>query len=247
MAMTGGGRALLALLAGIAGVVGAFGLGNWQTGRAESKLAAEARWQAAEAAAAVDVRGAAVAAVAERLPQRVRLRGRLLPERSVWLDNRPLEGRAGLLLLTPLVLEDGAADRANVVLVMRGWAPRDAQDRQKLPAVTQPTGIVEVEGMAVSRAPRVYALGEGSETGPLPAIWQNLDLEHYGLVSGLAVAPWVLQQRGGPDDGLVRRWPRPATGVEKHRGYAVQWYSLAGLLVVLTVVLAARTWWPRQT
>src|SRR5260370_537320 len=58
--------------------------------------------------------------------------------------------------------------------------------------------------------------------------------------TGLAPAAGVSEQHGGPADGLVREWPRPGAGVEKHAAYALQWYSLAALAVVLAVVLAFR-------
>jgi cytochrome oxidase assembly protein ShyY1 len=179
------------------------------------------------------------------LPQRVRLAGRFVHDKSVWLDNRPQDGRAGLILLTPLVLADSAPGRATVVLVMRGWAPRDMQERTRQPKVAEPRGEVVIEGLALEHPPRVYELSSVAEPVPLPALWQNLDFGEYARASGLQVQPWVVQQEGGPDDGLVRNWPRPASGVERHRGYALQWYALAGLIALLTVVLGGRALWRR--
>jgi cytochrome oxidase assembly protein ShyY1 len=43
----------------------------------------------------------------------------------------------------------------------------------------------------------------------------------------------VIEQHSGLDDGLVRDWSRPDAGVEKHESYALQWYSLAVLSIVL--------------
>ena len=40
---------------------------------------------------------------------------------------------------------------------------------------------------------------------------------------------------GGPDDGLVREWPRPDVGTDKHRIYMMQWYSFAALALGLWV------------
>jgi cytochrome oxidase assembly protein ShyY1 len=234
---------VLALAAGVAGVLMAWSLGNWQTRRAEGKLAVEQRWQAAEAAAPATPRAAQLQDFSAEMPRRVRLAGRYLHAHSVWLDNRPLDGKAGLLLLTPLVLADPAGERTTAVLVLRGWAPRDPRDRTKLPAVMQPEGQIVVEGLALPNPPRVLELGEGAVGGPLPAIWQNLDYAAFSRVTGLAVAPWIVQQQGGAADGLRRDWPRPSSGVDKHRGYAVQWYSLAGLIAVLTLVLGARALW----
>jgi len=36
---------------------------------------------------------------------------------------------------------------------------------------------------------------------------------------------------------LLRRWPRPDTGVAMHVSYALQWYGLAATLVVLWLAL----------
>ncbi len=233
-------RVLVALSAGVAGVWIAISLGNWQTHRAEGKLAVEARWRSAEAASPRTIVPANLSLVPAELPQRVRLTGQFVHDKSVWLDNRPLDGRAGLILLTPLVLADSAPARASVVLVMRGWAPRDMQERTRLPKVAEPRGEVVIEGLALEHPPRVYELSKVAEPVPLPALWQNLDFGEYAKASGLPVVPWVVQQQGGPDDGLVRDWPRPASGVERHRGYALQWYALAGLIALLTLVLGGR-------
>jgi surfeit locus 1 family protein len=243
--MKGGVRLAAAVAAGLAGIWIAFSLGNWQNQRAEGKLAVEARWQAAEQAAPRELSAGNLSQVRAELPQAVRLRGQYLHEKSVWLDNRPLDGRAGLILLTPLVLADSALERASVVLVMRGWAPRDMQERTRLLKVAEPRGEVVIEGLALEHPPRVYELSQVAEPPALPALWQNLDFDEYAKASGLAVEPWVVQQTGGPDDGLLRAWPRPASGVERHRGYAVQWYALAGLFAVLTLVLGGRALWRR--
>ncbi len=46
-----------------------------------------------------------------------------------------------------------------------------------------------------------------------------------------------MQQTNDAGDGLVRAWPRPDLGVDKHKAYALQWYVLAALTVILYVVL----------
>ena len=44
-----------------------------------------------------------------------------------------------------------------------------------------------------------------------------------------------LQQIGGPSEGLQRDWPAPALGVERHYGYAFQWFGLSALVAILYV------------
>jgi cytochrome oxidase assembly protein ShyY1 len=67
-------------------------------------------------------------------------------------------------------------------------------------------------------------------------IRQNLDLEAYRAETGLPLRTDVsLQQTGETSEGLQRDWPAPALGVEKHYGYAFQWFGLSALVVFLYV------------
>jgi len=222
-----------AVVAAVAGVAVALALGNWQLRRAAEKIAIEQAWDAARKAAPFEVRNASdLAAVAAQLPRRVRVRGWFENARTVWLDNRPLAGRAGFLVVTPLQVE-GARVR---VLVNRGWAPRDPTQRTHLPPIGRPVGLVEVEGIAMQGVPRVFQFS-AADAGP---IRQNLDLDLMRTEIGAPLADFVLQQTSALDDSLERRWDPPATGVERHRGYAFQWFSLAALLGVLTIGLTWR-------
>lgn len=211
-------------------------LGNWQTRRAADKLALEAQWDAAERAAP---REASLATLppADQLPQQLRLRGQFVHRFTVWLDNRQLDARPGFWVVTPLALEGGG-----VVLINRGWVPRDPTDRARLPAIGEPSGAVVIEGLAVPQVPRLLELGEGGNAGSLPGIWQNLEYARFVQASGIEVAPLVIQQRNELNDGLKRQWVRPASGVDKHRGYAFQWYGLSTLVAVLSIVLGWRAW-----
>lgn len=228
-------RTLVALAAAAAAIVLTVSLGNWQLRRAGEKLALQSAWDRAEQAAPQPVSGSDIATVADRLPLRVRLQGRFLFDHEVWLDNRQMDGQVGLMLVTPLRLADGA-----VVLVNRGFAGRDPHDRTRLPAVVRPQGEITVEGLAVAHTARVLQLGENAPAGGRPLVWQNLDYDDFERISGLTVARWIVQQTGGGDDGLLRNWPRLAAGVDKHHGYAMQWYALAALITVLTAFFGLR-------
>jgi cytochrome oxidase assembly protein ShyY1 len=99
-------------------------------------------------------------------------------------------------------------------------------------------GRVHIEGLAVDHVPRVLELGPHG--GSLRGIWQNLDFTAYEQASGHPVARFVVEQTNETADGLRRVWPRPDTGVERHRGYAFQWYSLALLIAALTLYFGGK-------
>jgi len=63
-----------------------------------------------------------------------------------------------------------------------------------------------------------------------------VDIPAYRRSSGLPVADFIVQQNNPAADGLLRDWPRPDVGVDRHRGYAVQWYGLALAAAVMTGV-----------
>ena len=71
---------------------------------------------------------------------------------------------------------------------------------------------------------------------------QNLTTGEVARAARLAMLPYFVQQTGtGQGEGLVRDWPAPATGVDKHRGYAFQWYALAAMAALFFVITGFRS------
>ena len=217
-----------ALAAAAAACAAGIALGNWQARRAAEKHALGAELERSLASSPVELRAGSPGI--ERLVwKHVAARGRFVEQHTVYLDNKLRRGRPGYEVVTPLRL-DGAH-----VLVNRGWVPA-ARTREVLPAVSTPQGEVRVEGLALARIPRALEAGK-----PVPGkVRQNLDLAEFAKETGLALLPVLIEQHSSAADGLLREWPRPDAGVEKHQSYALQWYSLAGLAVVLLVVVSFR-------
>lgn len=216
------------LVAGlVASLIGVL-LGNWQVGRAVDKEHLRDRIAAAAEAPAVPL---AVARVEEW--QAVAVAGEWLPAGAILLDNRLQAGRPGYHALAPLKLEGSGA----VVLVNRGWVAAGA-DRRQLPAVPEARGPVRLEGVVRRPEAKPFTLAERPGEGRL---WQVLDLPAYRQAFGLPVAEVMVFQTSPAADGLVRDWPRPDAGIERHRGYAVQWYGLAAAAAVMTGVYGLRS------
>ena len=213
--------ALLALCATLA-------LGRWQLSRAAQKQAWQASMDAQAALPPLDGQALAQRAdPATALHRRVRLRGRWLAQRSVFLDNRQMNARAGLYLVTPMRLEGSGV----VVLVQRGWVARNFVDRASVPALQTPAAVLEIEGRIAPPPAKLYALG-GPELG---LIRQNLDLAGFSAELGLPLLAVSVQQTDPASDDLLRDWPLAASGVEKHYGYAFQWFGLSALIALLYV------------
>ena len=232
MALGTSGRAAVVAVATLVGIAVTANLGAWQLRRAAQKIALETALDSRAAMPAiVTVDLAASVALAELQRYRpVRLRGRWVAGQTVFLDNRQMDARVGFYVVTPLRL----AGRNEAVLVQRGWVPRDLRDRTLLPVVTTPDGEVEVTGHIAPPPARLYefaAAGAG-------VIRQNLDLAGFAVESGLTLLPLSVKQDDGPatrSDGQLRRWSRPAVDVQKHYGYAFQWFALCALMTGLYV------------
>jgi surfeit locus 1 family protein len=231
----------LALAAGVVGALLTAALGRWQLDRAEQKLQLAATREKVQQSPAVTLTASSLPAVVGRLPLRVRAEGEFLFDRTVFLDNRQHEGRPGFWVITPLRLAEGA-----VVLVNRGWAARDPLDRARVPAIDRPRGVVQVEGIAQAQVPRLLDLGAAGPRS-LPGVWQNLDLPAFESASGLRVAALAIEQHNELPDALLRAWPAIESGVERHHGYAVQWFALSALLSGLTMTFGARAWLRRAS
>lgn len=167
------------------------------------------------------------AAAAEK---RVALRGTLVARHTLFLDNKIHRGRAGYHVVQPLRLVDGGH-----VLVNRGWVAA-GPSRDRLPEVKTPAGEVAIEGVRLARFPRAMSAGPRPEG----RVWQNLEFDEFAAWSGLPLEPYGLEQHSALEDGLEREWPRADAAVDKHRSYALQWYSLAALSVALFLILGLR-------
>jgi surfeit locus 1 family protein len=221
-------RGLIAIAA-ILGIALTARLGLWQWSRGEQRSALHA---------ATEARAQLPPLAAAQLPGRpeqlepllhrpVALRGEWLPQHTVFLDNRQMNGVPGFYVVTPLKLEGTGA----VILVQRGWVQRDFERRERLPPVATPAGVVEVRGRLAPPPAKLYAF-DAEERGP---IRQNLDLTRFRAETGLRLLPASVQQAGAASEGLLRQWPQAGSGAEKNYGYAFQWWAIAALIAILYV------------
>jgi surfeit locus 1 family protein len=242
-------------------------LGCWQLRRAEQKRMAwaelqsrqhlpawgNADWPCRLATPASSGQGQ-VPTPAPELPQQrpAQLTGHWLASRTVYLDNRPMDGASGFIVVTPLrLVNSGAACAGGIVLVQRGWVPRNAQDRLHVPPVPTPAGQVQVVGRVLSGLSQAYQLGD-EVTRPdahAPVIRQNAAPVFWSAWLGQAPlvgavlqvqdeqvteAPMATASEASPPV-LRRHWPEPGQGQDKHLAYAAQWFAMAGVITALTV------------
>jgi len=205
------------------------GLGFWQLGRAQLREQIEA--DQARNLALPELTEAALLKLArdeQLIHRRLSLRGEWLPQWSGFL-NRPKHGQAGFWVMTPLKLEGGA-----VVLVQRGWAPRDPINPNQAPALQSVSQSLQISGQWITPPSRLMELGRESSQPDtsFTQVRQNLDLSQYERETGLQIRA-VVRQSSEADDGLSRDWPSLASKAQTNRGYAFQWFAIAAAGLIL--------------
>jgi surfeit locus 1 family protein len=215
-------------------IVLAFYLGAWQNRRGDEKLLLKTQIEAAQQLPPISA--VQVNALTHE-KRRVSLSGTWLHEQTIFIDNRTHKGKAGFHVLTPLKIRTGT------VLVLRGWIERDIADRNRIPVLPNPTELFQITGLTQSDLLQSYSLGRVVTPGKTDRIWQTASRAAFSDWSGIVLNDYVLRQTEqgrnwqGQEvpDGLVRDWAAFNVDVDKHRGYALQWYSLAALSALLWV------------
>jgi len=227
-AATHSGRFWVVTVAALLAAALTFSLGQWQLGRAAQKMALQASldqkkmlppWLNADLLATNDA--------ALQVDRRIELTGRWLKGQTVYLDNRPMNAKPGFWVMTPLRLTGSE----KVVLVQRGWIPRNFDDRTAIAPIETPEETVTLMGRMAPAPAKLYAF-KGADAG---SIRQNLDIVAFAAETGLPLLPVLVIQIDPTSEGLQRDWAAPNTGVDKHYGYAVQWFGLSALVIGLYI------------
>lgn len=215
-------------------------LGFWQLGRAQEKLALQASIQAQAALPVLNASSLLSGQAATVLHRTVTLTGRWLPQYTLFLDNRQMNNKPGLFVLTPFEFIEPTTLRKQTILVQRGWLPRNFLDRNALPEVVTDAAEVTIRGRIALSPSKLFEF-KGTERGTLR---QNIEIEALAKELQLELLPYSLLQldmavtnekANVTQDKLLRRWAQPNYGSEKNYGYMVQWWALSALIAALYV------------
>lgn len=229
--MSANNRFYLISIAAVLALVSTLALGRWQLSRAAQKEALQAAMESQSQRAPLGAQALMALSgsmdTKEALHRVVKLRGVWVADKTVFLDNRQMNGKPGFYVVTPF-LPNGVT---KPVLVQRGWVARNFLDRAKLPFITTAFGTVDLTGRIAPPPGKLYELGP-TDSG---AIRQNLDISQFGTETGLALMALSIVQTDPASDGLLRDWPLVAASADKNYGYAFQWFGLSALISILYV------------
>ncbi|MDP5210993.1 SURF1 family protein [Microbulbifer sp. 2205BS26-8] len=200
-------------------------LGFWQLQRAGEKVALSAELNAR--LSAQPVTPATMCGFERYTP--VRLTG-FFAEDHYLLDNRTRAGRSGYEVLQVFITPQAHW------LINRGWVPAPNR-RERLPQVATPQGMRTINGF-------LYPVIESTPTKHLPEGFperriQSLDTQFTRALK-TADEKWSVRLSADSDAALITDWHWINSGPERHRAYALQWFTMAAVLAVLWLFAATR-------
>ncbi len=213
-------------------------LGLWQLQRAQEKATIQETWRAQQALAAVPLQD--LVDVPELNFRRVSIRGEFDAEHYWLLENRILDGQLGYEVLMPFRLDaDSAAAGITVVLVNRGWVPAGAY-RDQLPEVHTPAGPLTLSGSLVEPSDNQFITEVATPASHWPRKILEVDLDSLSTSLGEIgyasdIYKRVLRIDAENIAALQVHWQPVNMTASKHQGYAVQWFSMAVALLILTL------------
>ena len=200
-------------------------LGLWQLDRADQKRTIEAAIVSANAGP-VEL----IANGRELLDKEyfhVRLQGSYLSDKQFIYDNQIVDQVSGYYVLTPFIL----TDQLGVILVNRGFIPWNGQ-REKFADIAVDSVSREIK-VQVSSPIKRMELKATDVSRQFPVLIQAIDFDVLEEVSKLKFVKVVGLLDRSSSDGYVRKW-EPYTGsIEKHIGYAIQWFLMALVLAII--------------
>ena len=214
------------------------GLGFWQLARADEKAALAADFAAKQARAPSSMAGLNGLSLAELAYLPLALEGTFADGQYFLLDNRMREGQFG----NEVVAVFRETQSGRLFLVNRGWVPADPA-RLSRPRVPEVEGSVSLRGYLYVAPDKPFLLGEQQVEAGWPKQVQALESDVLAAALGVPESqlyPHPLRLDADSPGALVTDWQVVNQSPAKHTGYAVQWFSMAGVLALFWLARSFR-------
>ena len=133
------------------------------------------------------------------------------------------------------------SDSTLPVLVNRGWVKAN-KDRRVLPKLPLSEESITLHGVIKREPVTGMLLAENTDERIAGVIRvQHIDINEINKNYGLNLPGFIVRLSEDSDAGLLRDWPKPGSGRDKHLGYAFQWFAMATAVLVIFIVVNFKT------
>lgn len=148
--------------------------------------------------------------------------------RLLLLDNRIVDGQVGYEVLA------FADTNVGSVLVNYGWIKAPAT-RDQLPAIDIAAGQQVFEGNVVIPNINPVVRETATQNSVFPMRIQQLDLDRIEQLTNTNLQPFVIAL-ADQNSTFINNWRPVVMAPEKHLGYAIQWFGLAGAAFIIFII-----------
>ena len=207
-------------------------LGFWQLDRADEKRAIEDKIAIANSANVELV--VSTELLKDKEYYHVLLQGAYVDDKQFIYDNQIVDQVSGYYVLTPFVLNGDS----KTILINRGFIAWNGR-RDKLADIGVEDELTEVK-VQISKPVKRMELKAVEITAEFPVLIQAIDLDVMSAIASLDFISVVGLLSPEYENGFVRQW-EPYTGsIERHVGYAIQWFLMAFVLAFIGIRLALK-------
>ncbi len=214
-------------------------LGFWQLQRADEKQQIFEKQSQSEIQPAVQLASLAgfqwegqAAGEHERWAYRkISVTGRYDQTAYLLLDNRTRNGNVGYEVISLFKTDDDS-----LLLVNRGWVKAPIY-RDQWPIIESDIEEVTLTGTLYFPSSKTFTLTDGVVDEKWPRRVQKLDITVLSQELNADVFPFTLRLSNDEQAGAFQTgWKISQMSPDKHTGYATQWFGLALVLVVMTII-----------
>jgi surfeit locus 1 family protein len=208
-------------------------LGVWQLNRAEEKRGIERGVAEAIAKPPLELNQYDLSELKKEVYRPIRLQGYFDNSRQYLWDNKTHKGKSGYHVLTPFTIEGTKQS----VIVNRGWIPILGH-RDQYPDIAVTEEQLTIEG-TIKTPSNAIQLAERIEEDKIkyPSVMQAFEPTVIATQLKVAVLPVMVELSPKSTHGYVRQWQPYFGKIDKHIGYAVQWFIMAFIALFLYVKL----------
>ncbi|MGL5743189.1 MAG: SURF1 family protein [Legionella sp.] len=163
--------------------------------------------------------------------ERINVKGTYLSHQFL-LDNQHHQHQFGYDVLSPLELADGT-----VIMIDRGWVAGD-MTRRILPQAQIPKGLITVQGSVYFPSKNQWVLGPVLEKkSNKVVVLERIDEQLISQILQKAVSPFIIRLDKQETNGFVREWETVSMPPQRHLAYALQWFVMALVVLIIFVAL----------
>ncbi len=213
-------------------------LGIWQLSRAQEKIQLQESFLEFSEEQATPIENLPIAGrefdAMQHQNRQVELTGRFLNENSIFLIYQTYEEQLGFEVVTPFELS--ALDL--IVMVSRGWSGITSEDElaRVLPKIN---GELVLQGQIYVPTEKEAARTNELVNESWPLTTRYLNINELSRYFDSSIFPYVIRLGLDQPGVLVRHWPAVTANTSQNFSYALQWFSMAIAVFIVSLILSS--------